>query len=343
MASKTRNTNIELLRLLCIIMIISMHIFGLYKDNLGTAGIAALSFNNAVCNMGVSIFMLISGYYGIRFKSAKLLDLVNIALFWSLVLFAVDVDHSAKNIVRSIFPVSTGKYWFLTAYIIIACLAPFVDKMLSQVTKRQFMTLIIVLSMFFVVAPSFLMLEIMHDSGKGIMNMLLVYLIGRYMAVYGLPKRLTGLTGGGILLLTILIVTGVDFAITYRFGIPFQMLARDNSFFILLGAIIVFTMVMAMRPRTVSWVNEIASYVFPIYVIHGSLLHRLTFIPDNMHNILYLMVWANAISIALMAIVLEYVRRKLLTPVFNLLLQKETSLLVFVKTKLLPKEEKPIE
>ena len=184
MSSKTRNSNIELLRLLCIVMIISMHIFGLHKDNLGTAGIAALSFNNAVCNMGVSIFILISGYYGIRFKADKLIDLVNIALFWSLALFAMDLDHSAKNVVRSIFPVFTGKYWFLTVYIIISCLAPYIDKMISQITKRQFMALIVVLGMFFVVAPSLLMLEIMHDSGKGVMNMLLVYLIGRYGTIW---------------------------------------------------------------------------------------------------------------------------------------------------------------
>lgn len=195
---KSRNSNIESLRLLCMVMIISMHIFGLYNDHLGTAGLAALSFNNAVCNMGVSVFMLISGYYGIQYKPAKLLSLMNIALFWSVVLLIFDVDHTAKNVVKSVFPVFTAKYWFLTAYIVIAFLAPYIDKIVSLITQRQFLMLITILCIFFVLSPSFLMLEIMHDSGKGVINMLLVYLIGRYMAIYGIPRCLTGLSGGYI-------------------------------------------------------------------------------------------------------------------------------------------------
>lgn len=328
-----RNSNIELLRVICIVMIISMHVFGQHTGSLNGWGILALSFNNAVCNLGVSIFMLISGFYGIKFKSLKILTLWNISLFWSIALIVVDADYSTKNIVRSIFPVFTGKYWFLTVYIVIACLAPYIDKMINQICKRQFLTLITVLGMFFVVAPSFLMLEIMHDSGKGFMNMLLVYLIGRYMANYGLPNWLTGLSGRGALLLIIVIVTSVDFAVSYRFGISFQMLARDNSIFILTGAIIVFTMVMTMKPRTIAWVNSLGSYVFPIYLIQGTLHHRLIYTPGSTHSILYLMVWVNTVMITTGAIVMEFVRRKLLGRLFCCLLKKEMMIIKKIKSK----------
>lgn len=193
----SRNSNVELLRLLCIVMIVSMHVFGRYNDNLSVWGWAALSVNNAVGNLGVTIFMLISGWYGIRLRTEKLLNLWNITLFWSLALIAVDVDHSAKNLVRSVFPVFTGKYWFLTVYIVISCLSPYIERLIAQLSRRQFQQLIAVLLLFFVVAPTFVILEIMHDSGKGVMNMLTVYLIGRYMARYGLPTRLKGICGGG--------------------------------------------------------------------------------------------------------------------------------------------------
>lgn len=320
---KERNSNIELLRLLCIVMIISMHVFGLYDDNLNTAGLAALSFNNAVCNMSVSIFMLISGYYGIRYKTDKLLSLWNIALFWSLALIFVDADHTAKNFVRSIFPVFTGKYWFLTSYIVIYCLSSYIEKLVQSISKCQFQMLLGVLLLFFVVAPSFLMLEILRDSGKGVMNMLTVYLIGRYFAIYGLPKRLSGLTGGGILLIVILIIASVDLTITLHFNSPFQMLARDNCILVLLGAITVFTMVMLMKPRIVGWVNKLASYVFPIYVMHGALMSRLAYIPGTMTQVLYMIVWLNAIGISMIAIVMEVIRRLLLNKQFNWILHKE--------------------
>lgn len=197
----SRNSNIELLRLVCIVMIVSMHVFGCYNDGLSTLGWAALSVNNAVGNLGVTLFMLISGWYGIRLRAEKLLSLWNITLFWSLALIAVDVDHSAKNLVRSVFPVFTGKYWFLTVYIIISCLSPYIERLIVQLSRRQFQQLIALLLLFFVVAPTFVILEIMRDSGKGVMNMLTVYLIGRYMALYGLPTRLKRVATGGVCLL----------------------------------------------------------------------------------------------------------------------------------------------
>lgn len=328
---KERNSNIEILRILCIVMIISMHVFGLYSDNLDTIGFATLSFNNAVCNMGVSIFMLISGYYGIHFKTKKLLSIWNVTLFWSLVLIFVDTDNSAKNLVRSIFPVFTGKYWFLTAYILVFCLSSYIEKLIQNINKRQFQILLCVLLLFFVIAPSFLMLEIMHDSGKGAMNMLMVYLLGRYFAMYGLPKRLSGPIGGVILLSVILIISGVDFFVSLRINFLFQMLARDNSFLILLAAVTLFTMVMQMKPRTITWVNHLASYVFPIYVIHGVLVLRTVFIPERMYSLLYLMIWLNAIIISLEAIALEFVRRLLICRLFDGLLRNELAMINMIR------------
>lgn len=327
---KSRNSNIELLRLLCIVMIISMHVFGLFSSNLETAGLAALSINNAVCNMAVSIFMLISGYYGIHFSKNKLLGLWNIAFFWSIALIAIDVDHSTKNLFRSFFPVLTGKYWFLTTYIILFFLAPYIEKMLNQIPKNQFQFLIGTLLLFFTFAPSFLMIEIMHDSGKGIMNMLTVYLIGRYMAFYGLPKKLSGQSGRIILLISITTIAMIDFIVEFKLESHFQMLSRDNSLLILLGSTTVFTMVMQIRPRTVIWINTLANYVFPIYVIQG-VLYKHALVPEEMSSILYVMVWLNSIAITLIALFMEFLRRLLLNKLFDWLMTKE--LLIIEKAK----------
>lgn len=328
---KERNSNIELLRLICIVMIVSMHVFGLYKEQLGMAGLLALSFNNAVCNLGVSIFMLISGFYGIKYKTERLFALWNIALFWSIVLLFVDTDHSVKNIVRSIFPVFTGKYWFLTAYIVISFLSPYIEKLINVIDVRHFQRLIGILILFFIIAPSLLMFEIMNDSGKGIVNMLLVYLLGRYFAIYGFPKWLIGLKSFLILFPIILIVAGIDFIVSQHFDITFQMLARDNCILILLGAIIVFCLVLQMKPRSVRWINQLATYVFPIYIIHYVLLYHIVYIPMDTYSMLYLMVWINAIVVAVVAVMMEFIRRKFFSNVFNKLLRAELMIIEKIK------------
>lgn len=323
----SRNSNVELLRLLCIVMIVSMHVFGRYNDNLSVWGWAALSVNNAVGNLGVTIFMLISGWYGIRLRTEKLLNLWNITLFWSLALIAVDVDHSAKNLVRSVFPVFTGKYWFLTVYIVISCLSPYVERLIAQLSRRQFQQLIAVLLLFFVVAPTFVILEIMHDSGKGVMNMLTVYLIGRYMARYGLPTRLKGICGGGTLLLILLFVAAVGFGVSCLAGTTYQPLARDNSIFMLSGAVIAFCTVVQLKPRTVGWINRLATYVFPIYIIHLSLFEGYTYIPQSLHCVLWLMVWLNAVALSAVSAGLEWSRRRLLSGLFAWVQRKELTVI----------------
>lgn len=63
-----RNSNIELLRIVSICMIIIMHVLSFYKDFNDSYINHLTLFMNAFCNSGVTIFILISGYYGIRFN-----------------------------------------------------------------------------------------------------------------------------------------------------------------------------------------------------------------------------------------------------------------------------------
>ena len=321
-----RNSNIELLRLLCVLLIVSMHVFGLYSSHLGLSGLLALSFNNTIGNLGVSVFMLISGYFGIRFRLSKLLGLWNVAWFWSVVLAFVVADFSSSALVHAFFPILTDKYWFLTAYMVIFCLSPFIESLVHAITRRQFLWLIGVLALFFVVAPTLLKFEITSDSGKGVVNMMTVYLIGRYMALYGLPRWTVGLRGAVLLAVVVVMVTVFDFILSVYTGTLFQLFARDNSIFMLLGAIALFCCAAQLKPCSIPWINQLAGYVFPIYVIHVSLLPLAPALPASAHDVLYLVVWAFTIGLSLLAIVLELLRRGLLTKAFNGLLEAELSL-----------------
>lgn len=42
----------------------------------------------------------------------------------------------------------------------------------------------------FVFAPTILFFEIQNDTGKGIINVTLAYLIGQYLKTYGLPENM---------------------------------------------------------------------------------------------------------------------------------------------------------
>ena len=82
---KTRNSNLEMLRILAIVMILYIHAFGLISGmgytNFGRE-ITVLA--NCICNIGVSCFILISGYFSIRFDWDKIIRMEIMVIFYSL-------------------------------------------------------------------------------------------------------------------------------------------------------------------------------------------------------------------------------------------------------------------
>lgn len=137
--------------------------------------------------------------------------------------------------------------------------------------------------------------------------------------------------GGGMLTLVLLLVAAVGFAVSSLTGTTYQPLARDNSIFMLAGAVITFCLVVQMKPRTVGWVNHLATYVFPIYIIHQSLFKGYAYIPPAAHYVLWLMVWLNAVALSVVSAGMEWGRRRLLSGLFGWVQQKELVFLEKIK------------
>ena len=54
----------------------------------------------------------------------------------------------------------------------------------EKLDKKRFQRLILTMLLVFSILPSILQIHVMNDSGKGVLNMLLIYLIGRYIRKY---------------------------------------------------------------------------------------------------------------------------------------------------------------
>ena len=91
MKETKRNTSIDILRILAMVMIIMWH-FLLYRENgLLQAANGQLVISNGydcipiilmgVVIIGTNIFFLISGYFGIRFRISKFIELIIITYF----------------------------------------------------------------------------------------------------------------------------------------------------------------------------------------------------------------------------------------------------------------------
>ena len=272
---QNRESSFELLRLLCIFGIVTMHTFGSFYASATGINLVYGVLLNSMFNMGVSLFMLISGYFGIRTSAKKIVHLELAAIFYS-VLHLLYVSYlqgalSKKALVRACFPVSDGTYWYITCYMILLFFAPFINQIPEKLKRKDFEKLLVLMLLVFCILPSVIQLHVMGDNGKGVVNMLLMYLIGRYLKLYGKEnygKAKMLLYGGVCVLAGFVLNYGLSLLINKGQGI-YAPFARDCSVTIVFGSIFFFLLFREIKLQS-KVINFLAKYVIGIYMFEGT-------------------------------------------------------------------------
>lgn len=163
-----RESTIELLRIMSMIMILAHHyiFYGIqqnYNSDIAYGLFANGSNTNKIISnlllpggvVGVSLFFLIAGYFGINSNKIKLDKIVIPVLFYSLLglliftitsLFQNQIINNLKIvIITSIFPIGNEMYWFATAYILLILLKPVINHFIKSLNTKLIMTFIFIL------------------------------------------------------------------------------------------------------------------------------------------------------------------------------------------------------
>lgn len=159
-----RKSNIELLRIVSMLMIVTMHFLGHGGVIRSFDDVSAIQliceFINGMCRVAVNCFILISGYFLIesKFKCEKVIKLGVEIWFYSILIYLIltltgMVKVSFKDLIYAIFPISTNSDAFSIEYIIMYLLSPFMNIMIKGMDKKQFKSLMKILILFFVVLP----------------------------------------------------------------------------------------------------------------------------------------------------------------------------------------------
>lgn len=221
-----------------------MHTFGSYRAAARGLNLALGVLINSIFNMGVSIFGLISGYFEVKESYKKVINLWLWCLFYSVlstVIYSIGLRQiNYKDIIKSLLPISSGKYWYITAYIIIIIIfSRFLNLAPRKLSKKDFGYLICLMFFLFAVIPTFCYFHVMNDGGKGLMNMILMYYIGRYIRLYGINEKRTIVIGAASIAIEFLLNLMMTFFILKDHGV-IALFARDCSIFIIFGSIAVF-------------------------------------------------------------------------------------------------------
>lgn len=193
-----RQYGVDLLRAVSMMGIVCVHflvagfgrepIFGLTPTGL------ALNTVSFLVQCSPNLFAMISGYLyttKTKIKSGNLIGLlVNLeaySLLFTMVLyifsssFLVDV----KSILGSLFPLFTGAYWYLTAYIALFLLIPWINLLIHSMTKPQYSALLGILFFLFCLVPTFTGTDFFNiQGGYSVFWLMFCYLLGGHIRLY---------------------------------------------------------------------------------------------------------------------------------------------------------------
>ncbi|MBR4982480.1 MAG: acyltransferase [Lachnospiraceae bacterium] len=299
MKKKARQANMELLRIIAMLMVVTLHY--LIKgqaavslvENTGVINLI-IWYLNAMCIVTINIYVLISGYFLLeaKWKISRLISLWFQTMFYSigipvvcLALGVGDVDKwGLYDWVNVIFPIQMEHYWFITAYTVLYLFVPILGAGLKQLTKQQHEVVIAGLLLIFSIPKTVLPIYIPTDrNGYDFGWFLCLFVIAAYVRMYGIPflnKKSRGfevyflaITGMWLISVGCGILSRKGLALEHAMDMPYC----HNHLLVLIAALGLFYgfgCIKIPQGRVSNVICKISSYSLGVYLLHENLAVR---------------------------------------------------------------------
>lgn len=263
---RTRESSFELLRIVAQWMIVLYHLLYFYFYPYTGNEIYKTAW--LPLHIGVVLYVLISGYFGIHASTKGLISLLVIVAVYTIPLYMVsDIRKDEGIAISSILFVSKTPFWFVRTYLYLYLLSPIINRVIYD--KRTAIYLLLVLSIISIYIGTVGSDHTLR-GGKDILNFTLIYIIGHELRRTRIvwEKWHTLLMVSCFLSLNILVMVlwyGFNDQLTgrliWRISFPY------NSPLLIVNAVLLFVLIGRFKFKSVS-VNYIAASSFAIYLIH---------------------------------------------------------------------------
>lgn len=332
-----RETNIELLRILCICGVILLHYCnieigkGLLYVDTDSLNYYCMHFIISLAICAVNLFILISGYFMVNnvkrslMKPLKLIvQVILVQLFLYLAnVFLFEKTFAIKAILRALIPAN----YFVILYIAVYITSPYINKLMAMLSLKQNKRFILIIFLIFSVWPTIVDLieeavghKLMGLSSIGMygsqygysyINFLLMYCIGAFLKRYDFSsidnKRLYVSFILNNLLINIL--SQINNTTAWEYCNPL----------IVLEAILVFLIFNKIKLQNEK-INFLAKSVFSVFLLHFSFINKLNisyFVNSNL-AVMILHMMFSCIGIYLVCFIFDIFYKKFENFIFNL-------------------------
>ena len=273
---RERNSNIELLRILSMMLIIMNHycasieyvqtkiwINKLFKILLGSWGA-----------LGVDIFVLISVWflcdkelmYDIRKIMLLALQTIFYMIIWTMIANRVGfADMSIKTLLKIVAAPFIGSYWFVTAYICFYIMIPILNWLANSLSDKQLEHMVLVMT---ITVIMFQMLVLGNPTYGIISTFSYLFFLISYLKRKPnnlIKQHCRSISVGIYLLICICIFIGMEHGSSKLV----EMVSEKYSIFTILLATSVFYEFETKKSIVSKTINAVASATFGIYLFHS--------------------------------------------------------------------------
>jgi surface polysaccharide O-acyltransferase-like enzyme len=165
-ASKQRDSSLELLRIIAMLAIIAFHFetqTAIVSAPLDSWPSFFAMFLGSFGRSGVNVFILIGAWFliDLPFRSIRFVRLYLTTLFYTvtvslaiLLLNANPQAASLKNLIFAFSPFSSSPLWFVSCYLFLLLLSPFLNTLIRSLSPRRYRILYWILLIVFVFLPT---------------------------------------------------------------------------------------------------------------------------------------------------------------------------------------------
>lgn len=322
-------SNMELLRIVAMSLVMVVHAsflaFGVpskeacRQDAIGSFGVFFFESVSVVC---VNLFVLLSGWFGIKLKLKKIAEMLfQVCFFAFLVLAALIVmnpeEYFHLKYFSTLLMLNESDYWFIKSYIGLCIFAPFLNAFIERSNEKGLRSILIV---FYIFQTVYGWLSINGAGwlcgGYSAVPFMGLYLLARYMRLYG--NRIVSLSGRfhisvyvGIMLFQAVLA----WLVTYMgFPVAGRLFTYTNPLVIVQAlSLMLFFNKLSFQSKFINW---IAISCVAVYLLHANELVLRTYYGSTIKYIhdcygmpvSLLAIPAFMIAVFLVAILLDKVR-----------------------------------
>jgi hypothetical protein len=293
--SQKRNSRIEILKLISIILIILSHSvpYGTVNEYVGkiNLNLATTDIKNLILVMmkyggqiGNAVFIICSSWFLIdntKIKVKKIFNIIADAIILSIsiwILFLIFGNYciSIKETIKIFFPITFKNNWFVTCYCLFYIIHPALNLIINKLSQKQLLSINVIL-IFYLTINTFMQELLYYNDLIGFIAIyFLISYFKKYMSRFVRNIRLNKIILATSIVLILLCIVLINY-IGLKINLLNNLLMRFCIFInplVIISAISLFNITISKEKYYSDIINYLSSLSLLIYMIHDNYLIR---------------------------------------------------------------------